>query len=71
MHDFKVGQMIHGFAGGAYGRDSYDCRRVEAVGFDWVVTRNSRGEVEIVSGHDIPSPQTAASRDHCLEGCTG
>lgn len=34
-----VGSIIQGFAGGYFGRDSYEDRRVEAVGVDWVVAR--------------------------------
>ena len=45
-----VGDVIHGFANGAFGRDSYDCRTIEAVGPDWIVTRNTRGETEHASG---------------------
>lgn len=37
------GQVIHGFAGGAFGRDSYRCRKVEAVGRGWIVTRTPSG----------------------------
>lgn len=35
-----VGDVIHGFAYGAFGRDHYDCVRVEAVGPDWIVARD-------------------------------
>ena len=35
-----VGDIIHGFARGAFGRDHYDCVRVEAVGPDWIVARD-------------------------------
>lgn len=34
-----VGDVIHGFAHGAFGRDHYDCVRIEAVGPDWIVAR--------------------------------
>ncbi len=54
-HEWDVGEVIHGLAGGAFGRDSYDCRRVEAIGHDWVVTRNGRGQIECVSGDQIPA----------------
>lgn len=36
----KVGDVVHGFCSGAFGRDSYDCRRIEVIGTDYVVTRN-------------------------------
>lgn len=35
-----VGDVIHGFAYGAFGRDHYQCVRVEAVGPDWIVARD-------------------------------
>ncbi|ARX81566.1 hypothetical protein SMD44_00964 [Streptomyces alboflavus] len=35
-----VGDVIHGFAHGAFGRDHYDCVRIEAVGPDWIVARD-------------------------------
>ncbi|MEU6342192.1 hypothetical protein ABZ883_14770 [Streptomyces sp. NPDC046977] len=34
-----VGDVIHGFARGIFGRDHYHCVRVEAVGPDWIVAR--------------------------------
>lgn len=40
---FRVGDEVHGFADGYFGRDSYGCRRVEAVGPDWIVTRRLDG----------------------------
>lgn len=45
-----VGDIIHGFANGAFGRDSYDCRKIEAVGPDWIVTRDENGDVEFAAG---------------------
>jgi len=37
---FKVGDVIEGYAGGLFGRDSYSDKRVEAVGPDWCVLRS-------------------------------
>ena len=31
--------ILYGFCGGAFGRDSYDDKRIEAVGPDWIVAR--------------------------------
>lgn len=63
MNAFRVGQVIHGFANGAFGRDSYSCRRVEAVGADWIVTRNKSGTVEFSSDFDyIEDPE---DRSYC------
>lgn len=70
MHDLKVGQMIHGYAGGTYGRDSYYCRRVEAVGYDWVVTRNSRGVVEVASGQDDLAEVAKHAGGECNGECS-
>jgi len=36
-----VGDIIHGYAYGAFGRDHYHCVRVEAVGPDWIVARDT------------------------------
>lgn len=42
----RVGQVLDGFCGGYFGRDSYSPKRVEAMGVDWVVVRNDEGRVE-------------------------
>ncbi|MFJ6238970.1 hypothetical protein ACIQH0_33365 [Streptomyces griseus] len=34
-----VGDNVHGFAHGAFGRDHHRCVRIEAVGPDWIVAR--------------------------------
>lgn len=39
--DIRVGMVLDGFCGGAFARDSYADKRVEAVGGDWLVARNS------------------------------
>lgn len=38
-----VGDRLHGFCGGLFGRDSFGCRTVEARGADWVVIREDDG----------------------------
>ena len=48
-----VGTILYGFCGGAFGRDSYDDKRVEAVGVDWVVVRNEAGYAGFACGDDI------------------
>jgi hypothetical protein len=65
-----VGTVIHGFAFGAFGRDSYDCRRVEAIGADWIVTRNRRGEVELCWGDRLDGVNAYADvREGCSDTC--
>lgn len=35
-----IGDIVHGYVEGYFGRDHYDCARIEAFGVDWVVIRN-------------------------------
>lgn len=69
-----VGDIVHGFAFGIFGRDHYNCVRVEAVSSDWAVTRQHSNAVEFISGIDnIALAQQARDVDcpnkpnHCLE----
>lgn len=39
----RVGDLLIGYCGNAF-RDSYDDKRVEAIGSNWVVARDERGE---------------------------
>jgi hypothetical protein len=47
MNDIKpplrAGDTLGGFCNGAFGRDSYGDKRVEAIGPDWVVARETEG----------------------------
>lgn len=49
----RVGTQLYGFSGGYFGRDSYSDKRVEALGDDWVVVRDSDGNVAFASGENI------------------
>lgn len=61
-----VGDKIHGFACGAFGRDHYNCVRVEAVGSDWVVTRDPElNYVEFASGEDNLKSIKEARDERC------
>jgi hypothetical protein len=53
MAHLLVGQMLYGYCGGYFGRDSYESKRVEAVGVDWVVCRDESGDIYFASGEDI------------------
>lgn len=57
----RVGDVLHGYCGGAFGRDSYECKRVEAIGADWVICRTVGGQYPTVAFH--PSPQLVEYRD--------
>lgn len=52
----RVGDILHGYVGGYFGRDHYDCCRIEAIGKDWIVAR-------YISGADEELITTAASWD--------
>lgn len=45
-----IGDVIHGFAQGAFGRDHYDCVKIEAAGRDWIVARDADGDLSFASG---------------------
>jgi len=40
----RVGDKLYGYCGGEFGRDSYGDKRVEAIGGDWVVARETASE---------------------------
>lgn len=46
----RVGATLRGFCGGAFGRESYGDKTIEAIGPDWVVIRTEEGEVEFYAG---------------------
>lgn len=45
-----VGDVIHGFARGVFGRDHHNCVRIEAAGVDWIVARDSSSHLAFASG---------------------
>lgn len=60
----QVGQMLYGYCRGVFGRDSYDDKRIEAVGFDWVVVRAENGTPNFACGSsDLEILQT----DECTK----
>lgn len=38
-----VGTVLHGFCNGFFGRDEYGPKRIEAMGYDWIVCRTEDG----------------------------
>ena len=64
-----VGDVIHGFAGGVFGRDSYTCRRIEAIGIDWIVTRNKNGVAEFAPRAQVESLTDRDDRSYCSDEC--
>ena len=48
----QIGQMLYGYCGGIFGRDSYDDKRIEALGFDWIVVREEDGTPNFACGLD-------------------
>ena len=43
-----IGQQLYGYCNGYFGRDSYSDRRIENIGVDYIVTRNTNGDVELL-----------------------
>ncbi|HDY66769.1 MAG TPA: hypothetical protein ENH85_03140 [Candidatus Scalindua sp.] len=43
MNQLQIGQILYGYCGGFFGRESYEDKRIEAIGFDWVVVREIDG----------------------------
>ena len=39
----RVGQVLHGYCGGYFGRDGFGPKRIEAFGEDWIVVRTEIG----------------------------
>ena len=35
----RIGDLLYGYCGGCFGRDSHENKRIEAIGADWVVAR--------------------------------
>lgn len=60
LDELRVGALLKGYCGGAFG-DSYEDKRVEAVGFDWVVAR------EVDSGRVVFYDETPESLLKLLE----
>jgi len=36
-----IGQKLYGYCDGYFGRDSYETKRIEGFGIDWIVARES------------------------------
>ncbi len=41
-----LNKTLCGFCNGFFGRDSYGDKLIEAIGIDWIVVRNEKGEPE-------------------------
>lgn len=64
----RPGLLLYGYCGGHFGRDSYDTKRVEAVGADWVVVRTESGTLGFYSGRPEDLLEFAVPR---CAGCCG
>lgn len=67
-----IGDVFHGFARGAFGRDHYDCTAVEAVGPDWIVCRDANGTLSFAEGRrslsflmDVRDGEKCPNEDGC------
>ena len=68
----KLGDVIHGFANGYFGHDSYKCRVVVHIGPDYIVTRSEDGP-EFLCGRRTLAVIHAFgdNHDHCSYECEG
>lgn len=64
-----VGDGIHGFANGCFGRDSYICRTVQAADKDWLVLRTLNGDLEFISRKDADLIHDPNDRSYCSGEC--
>lgn len=48
----RVGAVLHGFCGGAFGRDVFGELRVEAIGADWVIVRDEGSGTPVFASGD-------------------
>lgn len=51
VKEIRVGTRLYGYCGGCFGRDSYDDKRVEAIGADWLIARGDGGSVWCFTGN--------------------
>ena len=70
MAKVKVGSVLHGYCGGAFGRDSYTHKRVEAVGKGWLVARNEYDEPEFYTGKKKDLEEHLKPDGHCEDNCS-
>lgn len=57
----KIGQVLLGFCGGYFGRNSYCDKRVEGFGADWVVAREIGSGGQMCFAEVSPEDVEAAS----------
>ena len=67
MSGLRVGAVLYGFCGGHFGRDSYEDKRIEAVGEDWIVCRDEYGDVHTADFSRRGDGWTLASLERYLE----
>jgi len=57
MTSIRTGTLLYGYCDGWFGRDSYETKRVEAFGADWVVAREIKTGIPIFASR---SPEQLA-----------
>lgn len=54
LRPLEIGDVLHGYCGGNFGRDSYNCKIVEQIGPGYVLARQEFGEwPEMATGSGI------------------
>lgn len=59
----RVGELLNGYCNGYFGRDSYEDKRIEAVGYDWVVARGTQSHRPLLATFD-----SNAEMEVCMNG---
>ncbi|WP_267716674.1 hypothetical protein [Streptomyces sp. CoH17] len=49
----KVNDIVHGFCGGLFSRDSYECKRLIARGDDWGVFKDHYGNYTLLEKEEL------------------
>lgn len=64
-----IGDIVHGFAGGAFGRDGYGCKTIIGLGSDWCVARDTYGNLFFAQADDIQAELADAAKPQLRDGC--
>jgi len=63
----RIGMVLHGFCNGYFGRDSYNDKRIEAFGVDWIVAREDGGNVVFAIFNSVDSVDSVKEIDELVK----
>lgn len=67
MRSFEPGDVLFGFCGGFFGRDSHGPKTIEAIGKDWVVVREEDGSPNVAFFTEQGLSAQEFLNEYCLE----